>query len=399
MTGKLKRLDAPGVRAEGVVLHNMRREIANQLRRQQLGFPGAQPVSFTRKHMEELRKQDYYVCEKTDGIRYLLYLTEDKDGAEVQYLIDRKNDFWFLPPGSLHLPHAEDETGFHVKTLVDGELVMDDLGRGEKQPTFLVFDCLVLDNKDMTERTLDKRLGYFKEAVYRPYDALFRKYPEEKQFQAFIIQMKDMQYSYGIEMMFRTVLPNLKHGNDGLIFTRCNTHYQPGTDQHILKWKPVEENTIDFRVQLRFPPLAPDNDDVADGSPTDSGDRHSTTGASDVPELDYDTVPVADLFAYYGDNTAEPYRFFAPLYITEKEWELIKACGDPVANRIVECALDDQQRWRIHRFRDDKLEANHISVVNSVMESIRDSVSEQELKEAAKGFKEGWRARRSSSAR
>lgn len=62
MTGKLKRLDAPGVRAEGVVLHNMRREIANQLRRQQLGFPGAQPVSFTRKHMEELRKQEYVCC-------------------------------------------------------------------------------------------------------------------------------------------------------------------------------------------------------------------------------------------------------------------------------------------------------------------------------------------------
>ncbi|CAK7264809.1 Dcp1p-Dcp2p decapping enzyme complex alpha subunit [Sporothrix epigloea] len=410
MSRKIERLDAPGIRAEGVVLHNMRREIANQLRRQQLGFPGAQPVSFTRKHMEELRKQDkiivadltnsYYVCEKTDGIRYLLYLTEDQDGHEVQYLIDRKNDFWFLPPNSLHLPRVEDEQGFHVNTLIDGELVMDDLGHGEKQPTFLVFDCLVLDNKDMTERTLDKRLGYFKEAVYRPYDTLFRKYPQEKPFQAFVVQMKDMQFSYGIEMMFRTVLPNLKHGNDGLIFTRCNTHYQPGTDPHILKWKPVEENTIDFRVQLRFPPLHPDSSDKVESNLANAGD-HSDASAGDggVQELDFDAMPVADLFAYFGDNTAEPYRFFAPLYLTEQEWELIKACGDPVANRIVECALDDQQRWRIHRFRDDKLEANHISVVNSVMESIRDSVSEQELKEAAKGFKEGWRARRQSTGR
>ena len=290
---------------------------------------------------------------------------------------------------------------------------MEDLGHGEKQPTFLVFDCLVLDNKDMRERTLDKRLGYFKEAVYKPYDALFRKYPEEKQFQAFAIQMKDMQYSYGIEMMFRTVLPNLRHGNDGLIFTRCNTHYQSGTDPHILKWKPVEENTIDFRVQLHFPPLPPDRDDDDDNDKDDDKDDDDDDddeagggngslkngGSSTVPPLDYDAVPTADLFAYYGDNTAEPYRFFAPLYITEDEWELIKACGDPVANRVVECALDDQQRWRIHRFRDDKLEANHISVVNSVLESIRDSVSEQELKEAAKGFKDGWRARRQSTGR
>ena len=58
MPGKLERLDAPGIRADGAVLQSMRREIANQLRRQQLGFPGAQPVSFTRKHMEELRKQE-----------------------------------------------------------------------------------------------------------------------------------------------------------------------------------------------------------------------------------------------------------------------------------------------------------------------------------------------------
>lgn len=58
MSGKLERLDAPGIRAEGNVLHSMRREIANQLRRQQLGFPGAQPVSFTRKHIDELRKQE-----------------------------------------------------------------------------------------------------------------------------------------------------------------------------------------------------------------------------------------------------------------------------------------------------------------------------------------------------
>lgn len=269
---------------------------------------------------------------------------------------------------------------------------MDDLGHGAKQPTFLVFDCLVLDNKDMTERTLDKRLGYFKEAVYKPYDALFRKYPEEKQFQAFNIQMKDMQYSYGIEMMFRTVLPNLRHGNDGLIFTRCNTNYKSGTDQHILKWKPVEENTIDFRIQLTFPPLPPDSDEE-DGPAKTNGD----SGA--VLPFDYDALPAADLFAYYGDNTAEPYRHFAPMHLTEDEWEILKATGDPISNRVVECALDEQQRWRIHRFRDDKLEANHISVVNSVLESIRDSVSEQELKEAAKGFKEGWRARRQSTGR
>lgn len=58
MAHKLERIDAPGIRAEGAVLHTMRREVASLLHRQQLGFPGAQPVSFSRKHMDELRKQE-----------------------------------------------------------------------------------------------------------------------------------------------------------------------------------------------------------------------------------------------------------------------------------------------------------------------------------------------------
>lgn len=435
MSNKLDRLDAPGIRIEGQHLHLMRREVANLMRRQQLGFPGAQPVSFSLKHMEELRTSDYYVCEKTDGIRYLMYLAADKEGNEIQYLIDRKNDYWLVPPGALHLPRADDEASYHVKTLVDGELVFDNIAptangsdappaEPQLQPTFLVFDCMVLGGKDLTERSLDKRLGYFKESVYKPYDALFRKYPQEKQFQAFSIQMKDMQYSYGIEMMFRTILPQLRHGNDGLIFTRCDTPYHPGTDQHILKWKPAEENTVDFKIQLHFPMVdasefdfgddddeikdeaANDDDEMAidghaNGNSNGNGTRNGHTNgngngnghrAEQYP--DYDALPTAELYAYYGNNTSEPYQLFAPMHLTEDEWELMKSTNDPISNRIVECGLDDQQRWRIHRFRDDKLDGNHISTIRSVMESIRDSVSEQELKDAAKGFKDGWRARR-----
>lgn len=238
------------------------------------------------------------------------------------------------------------------------------------------------------ERPLDKRLAYFQKEVYGPYKTLFKRYPQELEYQIFRVEMKDMQFSYATEMMFRQIIPNLKHGNDGLIFTCRDSAYRPGTDPHILKWKPIEDNTVDFRIKLHFPLIDPDDDDYAEAA------------AEGLPEpepyYDWDSVPHAELLANEGQGK---YSRFAECYIDEEEWEKLKALGDPISNRVVECGLDSQGRWRIHRFRDDKPDANHISVVNSVMDSIRDSVTAQELIEAAKDIKSHWKSRQAARAK
>jgi mRNA guanylyltransferase len=70
------------------------REVADLLGRDNLNFPGAQPVSFAARHISELKAKDYWVCEKTDGLRYLMYCT--KDGPQdIHYLIDRKNNYYY----------------------------------------------------------------------------------------------------------------------------------------------------------------------------------------------------------------------------------------------------------------------------------------------------------------
>lgn len=43
-------------------------------------FPGSQPVSFGSQHFEWLESEDYYICEKSDGIRYLLYFCNPPSG-------------------------------------------------------------------------------------------------------------------------------------------------------------------------------------------------------------------------------------------------------------------------------------------------------------------------------
>lgn len=312
----------------------------------------------------------------------MLYSTSDEDAREAHYLVDRKNDYWFITNRNLHFPLENNTQAFHRDTLVDGELVWDSLPNGKKEPRFLVFDCLVMDGNKLMDRTLDKRLAYFKERLYTPYKKLFKEYPNELRFQPFFVEMKPFQLAYGIEMMFKQVLPSLKHGNDGLIFTCRNTAYKHGTDPHILKWKPPEENTIDFRLKLTFPLVEPDEWERKEGITE--------------PFIDYDSVPKSELLIFLGDS-GDKYELFDDLYLTEEEWEILKSLNDPLNDRIIECNQDDQGRWRLLRFRDDKHEANHKSTVVSVLESINDRVSEKDLYRAAGPIRDSWKARQARS--
>ncbi|KAH8696076.1 mRNA capping enzyme, guanylyltransferase subunit [Talaromyces proteolyticus] len=373
-------LDAIGIKADPDLTEQFRREVADLLKRNNPNFPGAQPVSFAAKHLLELQKEDYFVCEKTDGIRCLMYFAhgDPQTNPEIHYLIDRKNDYRFVP--GLHFPLPDDETfqSFHVETLVDGELVNDTYEDGSTQLKYLVFDCMVLDGVSMMHRTLDKRLAYFKEKVLKPYNALYKRFPEEKQHRPFAVEDKSIQFSYGIEMMFREIIPKVKkiHGNDGLIFTCRSTPYKIGTDEHILKWKPPAENTIDFRMRLEFPLLEPDTDDEADGIVE--------------PYYDYDAMPTFHLFVLYNSGD---YRLFGEMFVLQSEWESLKALQVPLDDTIVECYQDNKGRWRYMRFRDDKKDANHITTVEKVLESIQDGVTEEDLIRAAPAIKTAWKKR------
>ncbi|KAL4778988.1 mRNA capping enzyme, alpha subunit [Aspergillus varians] len=374
-------LDAIGLKAEPDLADQFRREVAELLGRKNLSFPGAQPVSFARHHLTELQRADYYVCEKTDGIRCLMYFARGEPGSEnpeIHYLIDRKNEYRYVP--GLHFPLPEDDTfqSFHVDTLVDGELVNDTYDDGTQQLKFLVFDCLVLDGQSLMHRTLDKRLAYFKEKVLKPYNALYDRFPEEKQHRVFTVEDKSTQFSYGIEMMFREVIPKVKriHGNDGLIFTCRSTPYRIGTDEHILKWKPPSENTIDFRLRLEFPILEPDSDDEADGI--------------SEPYPDYNALPIFHLFVLHNNDKYQP---FGEMRVTSSEWEDLKALQMPLDDSIVECSKEETGFWRFHRVRDDKADANHYTTVDKVLQSIEDRVTEEDLIRVAPMVKTAWKKR------
>jgi mRNA guanylyltransferase len=336
-------------------------------------FPGAQPVSFSAEHIEELKHQDYYVCEKTDGVRYLMWFTED-GAQDIHYLIDRKNNYWFVP--GLHFPHNEDKSfqRYHKDTILDGELVEDRIPGRESVIKFFVFDCLVLNKLPLMHRPLDKRLGYFKVNVLEPYKKMYQTFPEEPR--PFIMEDKATEFSYGLEKMFKEIIPKVKalHGNDGLIFTCKNTPYKCGTDDHILKWKPPEENTIDFLLRIEWAMSPPE--------PQDPDQSYHP---------DYFTMPTRfSLLIHTGKNE---YSQVSELHVEPQEWEDMKALNHPLQDIIIECYQDDRQRWRYHRFRHDKDQSNHVSVYQSVIRSIQSHVTEEDLLNHAADIRAAWKRR------
>lgn len=368
------------------------------------------------------------MCEKSDGQRVLLLIVFNKQqGVQEVYLIDRKNHYR-LQHMSLFFPHDEipikqetlrrldmvqlGEYGVRKDTLLDGELVLDTGADGVQRLRLLLFDCIVLDGQRMTGRPLSKRYARLSQLLYPPFSYFMRKTPEAARDAPFEIKVKKMDLAYGIRSVLQFRIPSLEHGNDGLIFTCINSGYVNGTDPKIIKWKPPSENTIDFKLRLRFPP------DL------------QVDPRGNIPDLK--AKPFFQLDEFLGKESKsydDGYRYFDWLYVEDEEWErYVEHCGNGISHipcsrmkesgeqfddRIVECYWNAQggppmeengqtyraPAWRLHRIRDDKHDGNHTSVVQKILQSIQDGVEEDQLVAQEDDIRAAWKSAQRSQQR
>ncbi|KAK6588005.1 mRNA capping enzyme alpha subunit [Cryptosporidium xiaoi] len=399
----------------GIVLNddNNKNDILKKVRSlcgwYQDSFPGSQPVSLNRQKLESCIGRNLYVaCEKTDGIRLLLYAASkrvfliDRNQQVNMIMMTLPSSYWdtvfdvkskrvntenceFQKEKSdeinelLNLdPRNEDHTQFFQQnTLLDGELVKDlvEIGNEKKYVLrYLVYDCISIERDD-TIKTLPllERLKYGYNKVISPknkYDNNRRTLlcDEIPPFEIFLKDFFEVDEVPAI-LSFSKRLP---HPSDGIIFTPVTLPYIPGTCTKLLKWKPPHLNTADFAAAFHSEKESCESKIYLELLVSIRGVRAS---------VDCFCVPTGKMF----EKLVEQYKSYR------------------ISGQIIECYYDENAvyskprkandgtilwnqppitmhgGWIVERVRTDKNSPNDIRTVNKVFESIRDGIDSELL--------------------
>jgi hypothetical protein len=189
-------------------------------------FPGPQPVSLMRDQIPMLLKKRYYVAEKTDGVRYLLAALI-VHGLRILCLIDRTCSVYVIQDIKLRKKN--------YPSLLDGELVFDDVIGWKFQLIDIMNASGYKDPKMMSFRS--------RQVLYHRFATRFQHLPEAP----FQIQGKRQYPRSKLPYLLQTVIPNLTHQWDGLIFTPDRLPVQTGTHWSLFKVK--TRHTIDLMAR------------------------------------------------------------------------------------------------------------------------------------------------------
>lgn len=183
-------------------------------------FPGPQPTSIERKHFDVLKKNKYMICEKTDGERHVL-VAFTFESSKVCVLIDRSLSCTLVQ-------NTLPKKAYDI-TVFDGELINN---------IFCIHDSVVVEGTCVRRLSLTSRLqeaSTFVDKILKLKTDLFfihvkRMYPLENcnQFIEYYKTLVDV---------------------DGVIITPINEPIKTGTHDTLFKWKPQDQNTIDFLIK------------------------------------------------------------------------------------------------------------------------------------------------------
>jgi hypothetical protein len=185
-------------------------------------FPGPQPISIEYKHFPILKGAEYVVCEKTDGERYMM-VALTYQGKRKCFFVNRSFKMFEVP---INLKKSAYEG-----TILDGELY---------DGTLMVYDAVRVNGESVWDLNLMKRLeaarGLMKSIIYMKSDK-------------WRLKCKTFHEMRHFEKFMDSYLPTVQQKMDGLVFTPVNEPIRLGTHETMFKWKPQEQNTVDFLMK------------------------------------------------------------------------------------------------------------------------------------------------------
>uniref|UniRef100_A0AC35EXB2 mRNA guanylyltransferase n=1 Tax=Panagrolaimus sp. PS1159 TaxID=55785 RepID=A0AC35EXB2_9BILA len=286
-----------------------------------------------KQNINLLSKIPYMVSWKADGMRYLVLINGEKE----IYAFDRENNVFHLP---LKFPR-KDHLDQHVfDTLIDVEIIVQVLPNGNLRPKMLIFNLVVYEKNEIGKEYFKVRTDAIKDLLINPRNEAAAMGLFDKSKEPISIARKDFwDIADTVNLLNLNFRLSLGHHVDGLIFQPADP-YTPGQFNHLMKWKPPEESSIDFKLKIR---------------------KHQES---------------ADLINFVGELYVQGLEeAFANIAVTENLQQY--------NGRIIECNFKDNS-WHFMRERIDKSQPNSLSTAKSVMETIRNPLTDEYLIEYIK---------------
>lgn len=319
-------------------------------------FIGSHPSSLSKNNIDVILNEDYLVCEKSDGIRAMLFIYN-----KILYFYDRKNVF-YRTRYVIDVPHCY---------LFDGEIYKED-----DFFVFAIFDTLISDSENQTAGNLLQRLEKahaFTKALGKTPGMI--QVSNDSTYHKFKIITKSMTKSYGFHQVLDTI-PKLAHENDGLIFTPVRDCYMVDAQTRTFKWKPPHLNTVDFYIKKSLLPYTYDLCGVIVINQLPRKLRNKLPNKKNEQEL--------LKFSF----------FYSPVELSEIDGQIGEFRYDPDKEVVdMEEYTISKGGWSLYKIRTDKFTPNNIKVILGVLDSINENVDEPALRLYWKAMADNYKKR------
>eukprot|EP01038_Epipyxis_sp_PR26KG_P009328 gene9328-12570_t len=336
---------------------------------QSFEFFGSMPVNLSRHNLTHIISNDYFLTEKSDGTRYLLYVVHDNLlNKPCALLISRDKKIYKFK--ECHLTGS----ALGIGTVLDGELVYN---LTYKNYIFLVFDVLLYQHISYVDKIFSIRLLLIQKEILAKYGDYIENYQKQTRNayhgiglvrKAFVkkadlsLLLSKIKYENNKRVFYDT--DRRHHYTDGIIF-QPNNIYIPNRNYELMKWKWSDLRSIDMQIQI-----IPNNNN-----------NNNNLNNNNIPSIHLFCVGPEDTLinvSKRGDDNVS-IGYYDTLRLLA-DMEDLNVMNYKKNNIIIEVMYDTTVGiWSYLHIRNDKDKPNYIDTVMGVFMEQAESINIQEL--------------------